>query len=549
MIRRLRSRVSRPVTTAILLSLGILSAAATAFGYTERKNQWDYFYQSTPLTYTPGRGTPAVVETTIRHQVYFSDLEAGTAGWSTVNYRAGMPLGWNIVSGAHACTGNSWWCGQTGLPRGDGYGNAWIQTLTTNVPINIGGFSNTQVTFKMRHQSEWDFDFGWVIVKSAAAGAHWDTLASYSGDFGSSCGIQTLNIPASFNSATQPITLQFLFGSDLLVSAEDSTGAYTGWTLDDIAVKSGATTHFFDDMETGSSKWVASSPNPGLLWHTETNPQTSQPATCFFLNTNVWVPFQGSGFGVVPDFADQMVITPPMDLAGVFSAATPTTSLKLQFDQWMNMPPDNFVYWSLWITGSSDKIVWTPWRNALGSFAFAGGSPQCTEGLTKDFNPYDSTRTGFGPNKRYIRLGIRIRDEKAICGSDCGGPLRLGFTTEGMYVDNLGVYYIYTISGIENVSSVPAASRPKIQKAFPNPFNPMTTIEFSVPRSGPVRLGIFDIHGRSVATLVDQAMSPGVYRIRWNGKSTAGADAASGVYYAQIRTRGESGSGRLALIK
>ena len=158
MILRLRSQAPRPVVALSLLTLGLLSIAASAFGYTVRRNQSDFFYQSTPLTYTPGRGTPAVAETTIRHQVFFSDLEGGTSGWSTKNYRAGMPQGWNIVSGTHACTGNSWWCGQVALPHGDGYANNWIQTLTTNVPINIAGGSNTQLTFKMRNQNEYLYD-------------------------------------------------------------------------------------------------------------------------------------------------------------------------------------------------------------------------------------------------------------------------------------------------------------------------------------------------------------------------------------------------------
>ena len=549
MILRLRSRIRRPFTLIISLAVGLLSLVASAFGYTVRKDQSEFFFQSTPLTYTPGRSTPAVVETTIRHQVYFSDLEAGTSGWSTMNWRAGMPLAWNIVSGTHACTGNSWWCGQVGLPHGDGYANNWIQSLTTNVPINIAGGTGAQLTFKTRFQSEWSFDWGWVLIKSGAAGARWDTLASYSGNFGTACGNQTLAIPASYNAAVQPITLQFLFGSDPLVSAEDSTGAYTGWTLDDVAVTSGATTHFFDDMESGSSKWIASSPNPGMLWHIENSPGTSQPGLCFFLSTNNWVPFQGSGFGLVPDHADQMVMTPAMDLRGVFSPNTPTTSLRLQFDQWINMPPENSVYWSVWIQGSNDKVVWTSWRNALDTEFTSSNTPQCTEGLTTNFNPYDSTRTGLSPGTRYIKVGIRIRDEKAIDGCSCGGPLRLGFDTEGMYVDNIGVYYVYTISGVEAVSGVPAAYSPKIRKAFPNPFNPSTTVEFSVPKSGPVRVGIFDIHGRHVATLVNETMSSGVYRVRWNGKNANGGDVASGVYYAQIRSRGGSGSGRLALIK
>jgi len=548
-ILRLWSRIRLSFPAVLTLALGLLCLTSSAFGRTVRKDQWEDFFISTPLTYTPGRSTPAVVETTIRHQVFFSSLESGTAGWSTLNWRAGMPVAWNIVSGTHACTGNSWWCGQVGLPHGDGYGNAWIQSLTTNVPINISGGTGAQLTFKTRFQSEFLFDWGWVLIKGGNVGARWDTLASYTGDFGNNCINQTLAIPDSFKAVTQPITLQFLFGSDVQGSAQDSTGALTGWTLDDVAVKTGTTTHFFDDMESGSSKWIAVSPNPGVLWHVENAPGTSQPANCGFLNTNVWVPFQGFGFGLVPDFADQMVITPPMDLLGVFSAATPTTSLRFQFDEWINLPPPNSVYWSLWIQGSNDQTTWTPWKNAQGISEYSGGTPQCVEGVSYNFNPYDSTRTGFGPGTRYMRLGVRLRDEKALDGCDCGGPIRLGFDTEGIYLDNIGVYYVYTISGVETVSGVPAAPRPRIQRAFPNPFNPKTTIEFSVPAAGPVRVGIFDIHGRRVATLVDQTVGPGVYRVHWAGKDINGADVASGIYYAQVQSSGGRDSGRLALIK
>ena len=551
MILRFWSRASSFVSVVLLLSAALLSFASTAFGHTVRANQRDFFYQSTPLTYTPGRSTPAVAETTIRHQVFFTDLEGSTAGWTTVNFRAGMPNAWNIVSGTHACTGNSWWCGQTGLAHGDGYGNGWAQTLTTAVPINISGAGASQLTFKTRHQSEFQYDMGWVIIKGGNAGARWDTLASYSGDFGNSCSNQTIGIPDSFKAVTQPITLQFLFGSDLSLSAADSTGPYTGWTLDDIAVKSGTTTNFFDDMESGPSKWITASPNPGLTWHLESAPGTSQPATCFFLSTNVWVPFQGSGFGNVPDFSDQMIMSPAMDLTGVFGPNTPTTLLRLQFDEWLNLPDENSMFWGLWITGSNDKVTWTPWQNAFGGLEFSGGfgNAQCTEGLTYDFNPYDSTRTGISPNTKYLRIGFRLRDEKAVDGCGCGGPRRLGVDTEGVYFDNIGVYYIYTISGVEEVSGVPVASKPLIRRAFPNPFNPNTTIEFSVPQSGPVRVGIFDVRGRHVATLVNRAMNSGVYQVHWDGRGTSGADVASGVYYAQIQSRGGSGSGRLVLIK
>jgi len=229
-------RVHRLVRTALLATIGTLLAVSSASAHTIVRKQSDFFWQSTPLTYTPGRGTPAIAETTIRHQVYFSDLEGSTAGWSTVNFRANKPVQWAIVSGAHACTGNSWWCGQVGLPHGDGYGNNWIQSLTTAVPINIAGSTSPQLTFKMRLQSEQDLDIAWVLIRGSNPGARWDTLAFYSGNAGTSCVNKTLAIPDSFKTVTQPIALQFLFGSDISFSAEDTTGAFTGWSLDDIAV-------------------------------------------------------------------------------------------------------------------------------------------------------------------------------------------------------------------------------------------------------------------------------------------------------------------------
>jgi len=112
-----RTRVPRFSAGLSVLLLGTLSLASSASAYSVRVNQWDYFHQETPLTYTPGRGTPAVAETTIRHQVYFTDLEAGTAGWTTVNHRAGMPTGWNIVSGTHACTGTPGGAGMSAFRR------------------------------------------------------------------------------------------------------------------------------------------------------------------------------------------------------------------------------------------------------------------------------------------------------------------------------------------------------------------------------------------------------------------------------------------------
>ena len=259
------------------------------------------------------------------------------------------------------------------------------------------------------------------------------------------------------------------------------------------------------------------------------------------------MPFVGFGFGVVPDHADAMVTTPTMDLSGVFTAATPTTSLKLQFDDWENIPFDNSVYWSLWIRGSNDGTTWTGWRNALNPLVFSGGNPQCKEANSINFDPYSTARTGVQPGTKYIQLGFRLRDQKAT--NEEGGPQRLGVNTEGIYFDNIGVYYVYTISGVETVGGVPVGTRAAIRRVYPNPFNPTTTVEFSVPKQGPVSVRVYDLQGRQVSTLTNESLPAGLYRVKWDGRDRQGRGAASGIYFATIESGGVRQSVRMTLLK
>src|SRR5262245_21291224 len=224
---------------------------------------YEDFQVGLPLTYTPFRGTTAVAETTIRHEVYFSDFEGSTAGWNVIDYKAGQPNAWHLVTGARSCVGNAWWCGQT-RAHGDGYGNNWGQKLTTNVPITLNGTTGNKLTFKYRNQTEYGFDWSWVLIRGNNPGAKWDTLASYSGNFGTSCNSASLDIPDTFTTVTQPVVLMFLFASDLSFSMEDSTGTFGGFSVDDVKITAnGGNVRFLDDMESGTSKWTTSSPDPG----------------------------------------------------------------------------------------------------------------------------------------------------------------------------------------------------------------------------------------------------------------------------------------------
>jgi glycosidase len=83
-----------------------------------------------------------------------------------------------------------------------------------------------------------------------------------------------------------------------------------------------------------------------------------------------------------------------------------------------------------------------------------------------------------------------------------------------------------------------------LDAAWPNPFNPSTTIPLSVPQAGPVELAVYNLAGQRVAVLVDGFLEAGRHLVHWNG-----AGLASGVYFIQARAGGELRTQKITLLK
>lgn len=84
---------------------------------------------------------------------------------------------------------------------------------------------------------------------------------------------------------------------------------------------------------------------------------------------------------------------------------------------------------------------------------------------------------------------------------------------------------------------------------YPNPFNPTTTISYDVPEAAHVRLEVYDMMGRRVATLVNGEMAAGRYEAIWNARSDAGAPVASGVYLYRMQAGSFEAVNRMVLMK
>lgn len=86
------------------------------------------------------------------------------------------------------------------------------------------------------------------------------------------------------------------------------------------------------------------------------------------------------------------------------------------------------------------------------------------------------------------------------------------------------------VSNVENIS-LDIPSEYQLSQNYPNPFNPSTAINFSIPNSEFVTLKIFNILGSEIATLVNENLSAGSYRINFDAQNLA-----SGVYFYELNT-------------
>ena len=84
---------------------------------------------------------------------------------------------------------------------------------------------------------------------------------------------------------------------------------------------------------------------------------------------------------------------------------------------------------------------------------------------------------------------------------------------------------------------------------FPTPFNAEVTIPFALAEAGPVRLAIYNLMGQKVRVLADEWVDSGAHRVRWDGRTAAGGEAASGVYWAVLQAGGAVQTAKLALIR
>jgi len=268
--------------------------------------------------------------------------------------------------------------------------------------------------------------------------------------------------------------------------------------------------------------------------------------------------------------------TEEMAVSGVFGLRPATQSSAVA--AWIEIPEDKALAGIRWY--NNDGMVVFPGlyvaAGDLGRPPALGGATLCgtdVVGLTSGWSSAEFEQPVSGGG---VYVMLRIPEGSVQEGIGAGGGAGLGYTRDGQgcpgWITSDGEDWMALSTGYrlaiepilvsldgqmlvlnKSLRPDPASEEGQLVTGLstpaPNPFNPQTTIQFSLARAGQVELTIYDLQGRRVRTLARGSFERGRHTVVWLGDDESGRRQASGVYLVSLQADGKVQTRRLALIK
>lgn len=154
-----------------------------------------------------------------------------------------------------------------------------------------------------------------------------------------------------------------------------------------------------------------------------------------------------------------------------------------------------------------------------------------SEGTEMHLVTWDGAKSQVSP------LSFNLYDSAADQFSPCSSLIK----------ENTDFYYVKL--GNNEQSGDTSEITPMRITNYPNPFNPTTTIMYSVPKDGEVKLHIYNLKGQLVKILVSESKKSGSYKITWNGDDQSGNRVSSGLYFTRIESNGKALTNKMLMLK
>ena len=141
----------------------------------------------------------------------------------------------------------------------------------------------------------------------------------------------------------------------------------------------------------------------------------------------------------------------------------------------------------------------------------------------------------------FLLMVILLRSETMIVHTTSGDQIFDISDIEQITFDSTGT----CIDIVEFLSKVPI----QFLKNFPNPFNPVTEIQFELNQGGKVKVEIFNVKGQKVKTILNEYLEQGKHNLIWNGNGENKNRVASGVYFYKVSCNGKEKINKMIMMK
>ncbi|HOP06355.1 MAG TPA: T9SS type A sorting domain-containing protein [candidate division Zixibacteria bacterium] len=175
------------------------------------------------------------------------------------------------------------------------------------------------------------------------------------------------------------------------------------------------------------------------------------------------------------------------------------------------------------------NFVGTVFADAAMTMLNGGQAP-----YTGTFRPQENLNAfaGMNPNGSWVLM---------VCDSMSGNDGTLGAWGITLVTD-----VVLDVESPDQNDPIPGY---ELSDCYPNPFNPVTTIEYEIPRRSDVVVEIFNALGQKVITLVEEFQSAGRHEISWNGRNDAGEEVSTGIYFYRLRAGDFCRTKKMVLLK
>lgn len=196
------------------------------------------------------------------------------------------------------------------------------------------------------------------------------------------------------------------------------------------------------------------------------------------------------------------------------------TGTTLKFWRWLNVEQPLYDHAYVRVSGDGGATWTQVWTNAA----------TITDAAWSQVS-YDISAVADGKPNVQIRWTMGATD-----GS---------WTYSGWNIDDVELWAMPAY--VAGVGDVP--TRQLAVGNHPNPFNPLTKVEFALDAAGPVKLDVYDMHGRLVRQLVSGSLDSGAHSVVWDGMDSDGRKVGSGVYLARLQANGQTAEHKMVLLK